>query len=103
QKQNVVPNESLIRPPQAADVRVGFVNFWRDVDAVVRHVEFHEPAGELIYDSFAARALKKLRVADAVPGDFEAHAIRFGPEEAYQPRALYEICLPKTWHANYQD
>jgi adenylate cyclase len=103
QKQNVVPNQDLIPPPQAADDRVGFVNFWRDVDGIVRHVEFHELAGELIYDSLAARALKKLGDADAVPGDFEAHAIRFGPEEAYPPRALYELFLPKTWNANYQD
>jgi len=104
-----VPNESLIPPPQAADDRVGFVNFWRDVDGLVRHVEFHESAGvpgapgELIYDSLAARALKKLGDADAVPSDFEAHAIRFGPEDAYPPRALYELFLPKAWQANYQD
>jgi adenylate cyclase len=109
QSQNVVPNESLIPAPQAMDERVGFVNFWRDVDGIIRGVEFHVSAGvpgapgELIYDSLEARALKKLGDADAVPGDFEAHAIRFGPEEAYSPIPLYELFLPSTWHANYQD
>ncbi len=103
QKENVVPNESLIPPPQAADDRVGFVNFWRDVDGIIRGTEFHASNGELIYDSLEARAMKKLGDGDAVPGDFEEHAIRFGPEAAYPPRALYELFLPKAWHANYQD
>jgi adenylate cyclase len=110
--ENVAPNQNLI-PTQAMDDRVGFVNFWRDVDGIVRGVEFHasdrQLAGfprrpdELIYDSLAARALKKLGDADAVPSDFEEHAIRFSPEEAYPPRSLYELFLPKTWHANYND
>ena len=103
QMQNVVPNESLIPSPQAADDRVGFVNFWRDVDGLVRHVEFHVSDRELTLDSLAARALEKIGHADAVPSDLQAHAIRFGPEDAYQPKPLYELFLPKAWHANYQD
>src|SRR5207237_2873951 len=28
---------------------------------------------------------------------------RFGSPDAYSPVPLYEIFLPKTWHANYAD
>jgi adenylate cyclase len=112
-KQHVVPNTTLIPAPQAQDDRVGFVNFWRDFDGVVRHANFHVserqladqpeyPGGE-IFSSMSARALVKLGRSDALPGDVKGYAIRFGSNEAYPPRPLYEIFLPATWHANYGD
>jgi adenylate cyclase len=77
----------------------------------VRHVEFHHSdlqasqrgPNEFIYDSLAARALNKLGYGDPAPNNVDSHAIRFGPEDAYPPHPLYEVFLPKTWHANYQD
>ena len=111
--QLVLPNEIIIRPPQENDDRVGFVNMWRDADGIVRHARFHESdrhlaelpdvPGEPVYDSLAARALKKLGRSDAVPSDMNSHAIRFGPAGAYLPYSLYEIFLAKTWHGNYHD
>lgn len=111
--QLVLPNESLIPPPQENDDRVGFVNFWPDLDGLVRRAQFHESEMHLedlpqyqdepIYDSLEARALKKLGRADAVPNDFEQHAIRFGTADAYSPYPLYEVFLPAAWHANYKD
>ena len=104
-----LPNVSLIPAPQRIDDRVGFVNNWRDLDGIVRRVEFHysdaEQRGpnEFLYDSLVARALKKLGHPDPAPNDVEGHAIRFGPEDAYPPHPIYELFLPKTWHANYQD
>jgi len=111
--QLVPPNERLIPPPQQSDDRVGFVNSWNDVDGLVRRVQFHESdrhlagepefPGEPVYDSMAARALKKLGRADAVPEDLNSHAIRFGPANAYPPYPLYEVFVPSMWHANYKD
>jgi adenylate cyclase len=107
QQQFVLPNQSLIPPPQQRDDRVGFVNFWRDLDGLVRHVQFHKGppdiSGDEIFDSLDARALKKLGRATAVPSDLNVRSIRFGPPDAYAPRPLYEVFLPKTWHLNYQD
>ena len=107
QLQLVFPNPSLVPAPQQNDDRVGFVNFWRDLDGLVRRVQFHkgppEIPGDEIFDSLDARALNKLRRADAVPKDLDVHAIRFGPADAYAPLPLYEIFLPRTWHANYKD
>ncbi|HST30970.1 MAG TPA: adenylate/guanylate cyclase domain-containing protein [Chthoniobacterales bacterium] len=106
-QQVVFPNPSLIPPPQQSDDRVGFVNFWRDLDGLVRHVQFHkgppEISGQEIFDSLCARTLKKLGRADAIPDDLNVHAIRFSPADAYAPRPLYEIFLPATWRANYKD
>ena len=107
QQQFVLPNPSLIDPPQEKDDRVGFVNYLRDLDGLVRHVQFHkgppEILGEEIFDSLGARALKKLGREDAIRNDMNVHAIRFGPPEAYIPRPLYELFLPKEWRANYKD
>jgi len=110
--QMVLPNENLIPVPQARDDRVGFVNYWNDIDGLVRRAQFHESdqhlarlsevPGDEIYDSLTARALKKLGRSDAVPSDLNSHAIRFGPADAYSPYPLYELFLPATWQANYQ-
>src|SRR4029077_16990408 len=90
QQQFVLPNPSLIPPPQQDDDRGGFVNFWRDLDGLVRHVQFHkgppEISGPEIFDALAARALKKLGRADAAPNDLNVHGIRFGSPDGYTPR-----------------
>jgi len=112
--QLVLPNGELIAPPQELDDRVGFVTFWRDVDGLVRHAQFHQSdrhleglppvAGDPIYDSLDARALKKLGRADSVPPDLNSYPLRFGPPDAYSIISpLYEIFSPKEWHANYKD
>ena len=107
QQQIVLPNPSLIPAPQQDDDRVGFVNFWRDLDGILRHVQFHkgppEIRGEGIFDSLAARTLRKLGRTDTVLNDLNVHAIRFSSPDDYTPHSLYEIFLPATWHANYKD
>ncbi|MBA2269787.1 MAG: CHASE2 domain-containing protein [Chthoniobacterales bacterium] len=111
--QHVVPNATLIPPPQAVDDRVGYVNFWPDAtDGRLREIRFTiserqlanlEPfPGEEIFHSLSARALAKFSDAD-VPPDQRAYPFRFGPAGAYQPRSLYEVFLPATWRANYND
>jgi adenylate cyclase len=107
QQQIVLPNPGLIPSPQQDDDRVGFVNFWRDLDGILRNVQFRkgppEILGQGIFESLAARTLRKLGRADAVPDDLTVHAIRFSSPDEYAPRSLYEIFLPATWHANYKD
>ncbi|HJT46327.1 MAG TPA: adenylate/guanylate cyclase domain-containing protein [Chthoniobacterales bacterium] len=106
-QQLVLPNGNLIPPPQESDDRVGFVNFWRDLDGLVRHVQFQKGPPEIeteaVFQSLAARALNKLGRADAVPNDLNVHAIRFSSAAAYAPRSLYEVFLPVAWHRNYKD
>ena len=111
--QLVLPSATLIPSPQEDDDRVGFINYWRDLDGVVRRARFHlsdrwladqpEFAGEKIYTSLIGRAAAKLGAGEAVPADIDPRAIRFGSIEAYFPRPLYEVFVPATWHANYSD
>ena len=112
--QAVVPNDTLIPPPQLQDSRVGFVNFWTDpMDGKVRAVTYRitdrqladlppDPTQE-IYQSLAARALDKIGHAKDVPQDFRGHLIRFTSPDAFVPRPFYEVFDPKFWHANYAD
>jgi adenylate cyclase len=109
----VLPNPSLISPPQEKDDRVGFVNFWRDPDGIIRGARFHtahgESPGEKEYpgeehtDSLVARALEKLGRTDAVPSDTRSYPIRFCAADAYPPLPLYEIFVPNFWHSNFGD
>jgi adenylate cyclase len=111
--QLVVPNKTLIPLPQQKDDRVGFVNYWPDLDSIVRRVHFQiserqlagqpEFPGDEIFKSFVSRAMTKLGWSTSVPSDTHAHAIRFSPADAYPPMPLYEVFLPVTWHANYHD
>ena len=109
--QLVVPNTTLIPPPQEKDDRVGFVNFWPDAtDAKVRAIRFQISErqlagqasfpGEQVFESLSARALAKLGHRDLPPG-LEGRAIRFGPGDAYEPYRLYELFLPAAWRANF--
>ncbi len=109
----VVPSKTLIPAPQERDDRVGFINYWTDLDGVVRRERFHtsqrqlagqpEFPGEELFTSMVGRAAAKLGRSDAVPNDVNAHAIRFGSDDAYEPLPLYDILLPTNWHRRYDD
>ena len=112
--QAVVPNNTLIPPPQLLDDRVGFVNFWTDpIGGKVRAVTYRitdrqladlpPDATQEVYQSLAARALDQIGHGKDVPQDFRGHLIRFTSPEAFEPRPFYEVFDPKFWHANYAD
>ncbi len=110
----IVPNTGLIPAPQVQDDRVGYVNFFPDpLDNVIRSALFTltttQLAGlgvatdEVPMESMAARALEKLGRGHDVPRDLRPHLIRFSPENAYEPQALYEFFDDKTWNLVYHD
>ena len=111
---NVAPNPSLIPPPQMEDDRVGFVIFFPDwLDAKVRSARYTitdrqlqqyppEPH-EKPYESLSARVMDKIGRSADVPRDLQAHLIRFGAVNAYQPLHLWELFDDKQWHFNFQD
>ena len=109
----VVPNATLIPPPQARDDRVGYVNFWPDpLDGKVRAMKLWISdrqlagqasfPGEEIFHSLDARALQKLGVT-WLPRELRAQPFRFGPANAYRPVNLYELFLPATWERNFRN
>lgn len=113
----IPPNRTLI-PEQLADDRVGYINFWPDADGRIRQLNYTVTDAQLIrmskgldpgpaddaeprLESFDSRALRKLGHADRIPPNGRTRSIRFGPDEAYQPRPIFEVFVPAIWERNY--
>jgi adenylate cyclase len=112
----VPPLKHLI-PSGFMDDRVGYVLILPDADQRIRQIDYAitdsqvlnrlqglEPGlakpWENIYESLNGRALRKLGFANRFPP--ASHSmIRFGPDEAYQPRSLFEIFVPALWEHNF--
>ncbi|MCS7049558.1 MAG: adenylate/guanylate cyclase domain-containing protein, partial [Verrucomicrobiae bacterium] len=83
----------------------GYVNFWPDVDGVVRRARYRTTAaeqakvrpraGEPVVESFAARAVGKVGPVGLI--DFA------GPAGTYRSVALAEVFYQKTWERNLQN
>ncbi len=109
---HVVPSASLIRPTRPMDERIAFVNFWPDADGVVRRAIYQvtEPdvfggapePDEEVFDSFAAKALKKSGHGELIPQDRMAHRMRFaGKADTFLPRSACDIFEAKKWNLNF--
>jgi len=113
----VPPRKELI-PGGFMDDRVGYVAVLPDADQRIRHIVYAATDSQVmsrlqglepgpvqpwqnIYESLDGRALRKLGFADRLPPAGRMSMIRFGPDEAYQPRSLYEIFVPALWEANF--
>jgi adenylate cyclase len=113
----VPPNKNLI-PDGFLDDRVGYASMWPDSDNRIRRINYAmtdrqimeqlqglNPGlarpGEVIFESLDGRSLRKLRVGDRIPPAGRSSMIRFGPNDAYQPRSFYEIFVPAFWDSNY--
>ena len=113
----VPPNKHLI-PEGFVDDRVGYVSLWPDGDNRIRRMNYAmtdsqivkllqgedpNPAQpwETIYESLAARGLRKLGFASRIPPAGRSSRIRFGSDEAYQPRSFFEIFVPVLWERNF--
>lgn len=113
----VPPNKRLI-PEGFADDRVGYVSLWPDADNRIRRINYAmtdsqivqllqsdevRPAQptETIFESLSARALRKLGFANKIPAAGRSCMIRFGPDDAYQPRSFFEVFVPAMWERNY--
>jgi adenylate cyclase len=113
----VPPNKDLI-PDGFLDDRVGYVSIWPDADNRIRRINYAmtdtqvmrqlqglDPgpaqAWETVYESLDARSLRKLGRSDRIPPAGRSGMIRFGPNDAYQPRSFYEIFVPALWENNF--
>ncbi len=113
----VPPHKDLI-PAGFLDDRVGYVNLWTDPDNRIRRINYAMtdtqilrqlqgvdpgpvPSGETVYESLDSRSLRKLGLSNLIPPAAHVGMIRFGPNDAYQPRSFFEIFVPAMWKSNY--
>ena len=98
-----IPTRSLIPSGDPLDERVGYVNFWPELDDTVRLARYRiteyevkgwqpAPDSRLLY-SLTGRALSKLGHEELVPR--EPRCIRFA--EAFPTRPLWQIFSSKIW------
>ena len=107
-----VPAPSLIPSEDPLDPRVGYVNFWAEIDGTVRTANYRitedevngwlpRPDSRVLY-SLGGRALSKLGREDLIPR--EGRFIRFATDDpqvktAFPPHSLWQIFVPKAWEA----
>ncbi len=108
------PTETLLPQETIIDDRIGFTNFWPDEDEVVRRAQYRVTLEQVesgnpqsdseLFLSLAARGLTKAGFGAAVPADLGQHRLRFtsAGREAFLPRSIFEIFVPKYWQHNYQ-
>ncbi len=94
---------------------IGFVNYFADSDAVVRHAVFATSErerrgrlplpGEEPLRSFAARLALIAGEGARVPVDSRPRRLRFagGPTEGFPPVSLYQLFVPDYWRDNLQN
>ena len=108
-----MPADTLIPSGDPLDDRVGYVNFWRDTDNMIRSTHYrsnldylnHHPGAEnepKLY-SLAARVVQKSGVNVAIPDDFASRRIRFAGASRFTTYSLYQIFDPHSWADNFQN
>ena len=107
------PADDLIAATSPMDDRLAYVNFWPDTDGVIRRVYytrtmtevFGDPpeAGEEVYDSLAARTLRKSGSANLIPAP-DPHRMRFaGPAGTFQIKSVCDLFDDKKWKSPEYD
>ena len=105
---HAMPAQSLIKVTKPVDGRVAYVNFWPDLDGVVRRAHYGVMASDVfktssepdeeVLDSLVAKVLKKSGHAASVPRAREPHRFRFaGPGETFLPRSICDLFDVKQW------
>ncbi len=101
------PTDSLIPQTAPRDPRIGFDNFWPDLDGLIRHSHYRWAITHGVWQgeeefSLAARALHEAGLGAVVPPTREGMRLRFaGPTGTFAPRSIHEIFVPAYWQRNY--
>jgi len=104
-----LPSPSLIEPASPLDDRVAYVNYFPDLDGVVRRANYRLMAsevfgdtpspGEEVLDSLAAKALKKSGHSDMVPDGTAPRRIRLASRPgAFMARSVCDLFDAKQWN-----
>jgi adenylate cyclase len=107
-----LPSTALI-PDGKTDNRVGYVNFWPDVDdGIIRTVKYRMSQSEAfqtvdngqVFYSLAARVAQKASPGISIPAS--VRGLRFAPADGpdgFQPLSLYLVFVPEAWKKNFNN
>ncbi|MGB8170201.1 MAG: adenylate/guanylate cyclase domain-containing protein [Chthoniobacteraceae bacterium] len=101
------PTATLIPQTAPRDPRIGFDNFWPDVDGIIRHAHYHWAIAHGVWQraeelALSARALHEAGLGAFVPPGRDGRRMRFaGPPGTFAPRSIHEIFVPAYWKGNY--
>ncbi|MFZ5806933.1 MAG: CHASE2 domain-containing protein [Verrucomicrobiota bacterium] len=99
------PTETIVPATSPLDARIGFVNFFPDLDAIIRRAQYSTtqslPEGQRL-PSLLANALKKFDKECVLPST--SRLIRFaGPAGTYRPIPIWMLFHEKSWKQNLKD
>ena len=104
------PSKDLIEDG-GTDDRVGYVNFWPDIDGIIRTARYKRSLADLfnvaengvVYHSLAARTLEKAGFGSLVPAGVQGmRFVRPNGPDGFRRVPLYSI-FSKEWRTNYHD
>ncbi len=104
-----VPAATLIPQTPRRDPRIGFDNFWPDLDGIIRHAHYRWAISHGVWQrdeefALAARALHGAGLGAVVPAGRQGQRMRFaGTPGTFAPRSIHEIFVPAYWKGNYAD
>ncbi len=114
-----VPSPTLIPSGDPLDEQLGYVNYWRDSDDVVRDARYRtnldylsgRPAADKVPKLYSldARVVQQDGHVDLVPDDFKSRPMRFIVRSSTNGASpiptfsFYEIFDPHYWTANFAD
>ena len=100
------PSDSVLPPSEDAAARVGFANFWPDMDRVVRAAHYRITAADLLgagadpgeeRRSLASLALRKSGLGGDLPS---SGLMRYCAPGSFATVPLWTLFVPDTWDAN---
>lgn len=104
------PWSGILPEPQSQSPSLGYVNYWPDMDGVVRRARYVWSLGleaglpesdHPLIPSIITAALRQHTPDRPVP--VEEQAIRFSYPTAYPPLSVHEIFVPDLWTANFSN
>ena len=110
-----IPSSSLLPDQDPFAIQLAYVNYWTDVDDIVRNAQYrnnlenvnHLPGAENLPKlySLAARAVQKGGNPEIVPEDLQPRTIRFAgpPLVPFLNYSLYKIFDKKMWETTFQN
>lgn len=108
-----IPPASILPSKDVSDECLGYLNYWRDTDDVIRCAQYrnnleyenHISGAEALpkYYSLAARMVQRAGYEKLVPDDLQARPMRFAGPSRFQTYSFYKLFDPDAWKKDFRN